>query len=103
MLPISYDNVDVLAASAFAKSRDCAIAIRHDVLRRLPPPDRTGLNRLLGAIERREIFDAAFLTGIDELLGAIEQMMMAGTTVDRRDTDAGNVTAPARPRSSAVR
>ncbi|WP_375691452.1 hypothetical protein [Pseudooceanicola sp. LIPI14-2-Ac024] len=93
LLPITYDNIDALAASAFAKSRDVATAIQEDVLHNLKPLERSGPERLLGRIERRRIFDEETLVEIDVLTDRIARLVQEGTTtVEYVDTDECNVT-----------
>ena len=46
-LPITYDNIEAIAAAAFAKSRDCITAIRMDVLHNIQPLERVGFERLI--------------------------------------------------------
>ena len=40
LLPITYDNIEAIAAAAFAKSRDCITAIRVDMLHNIQPLER---------------------------------------------------------------
>ncbi|MEQ6205005.1 hypothetical protein ABMC88_18335 [Sulfitobacter sp. HNIBRBA2951] len=42
LLPITYDNIEAIAAAAFAKSRDCITAVRMDVLHNIQPLERVG-------------------------------------------------------------
>ena len=92
LLPITYDNIDALAASAFAKSRIAATAIREDVLHNLKPLKRTGPERLLDRIERRRIFDAEMLNEIDVFANLLARVIQEGTTViECIDNDACNV------------
>ncbi|ETW10663.1 hypothetical protein ATO8_21031 [Roseivivax marinus] len=92
LLPLTYDNIDALAASAFAKSRIAATAIREDVLHNLKPLKRTGPERLLHQIERRRIFDTEVLNEIDVLADLITRLIQEGTTViECFDNDECNV------------
>ncbi|ETX12720.1 hypothetical protein OCH239_17505 [Roseivivax halodurans JCM 10272] len=92
LLPITYDNIDALAASAFAKSRIAATAIREDVLHNLKPLKRTGSERLLHQIERRRIFDTEMLDEIDVLADLVTRLIQEGTTViECIDNDECNV------------
>lgn len=92
LLPITYDNIDALAASAFAKSRLVATALREDVLHNLEPLDRRKSERLLDRIARRRIFDEEALAEIDGLSDRIVGLIQAGTTeVAHYENDECNV------------
>lgn len=93
---LTYDNIDSLAAGAFAKSRDCETAIRVDLMHNLKPQDRNAAGRVLSAIKRRNIFDKELVIELDVLMEKIEQLIQDGTTtVERFDADESNVSAPA--------
>lgn len=88
LLPITYENIDALAASAFAKSRDVATAIREDVLHNLEPRERLSPERLLDRIARRRIFDQEILVEIDVLTDRIARHVLKGTSaVEHFDAD----------------
>mgnify|MGYP003652714528 CR=1 FL=1 len=92
VLPIPYDNIDAIAASAFARSRDCVTAIREDVLHNVKPLDRVGFERLLGAIERRQIFTQDILVELEVQLDCLEALIHQGTTYQEMfDNDPCNV------------
>lgn len=94
-IPTAHEDVDALAASAFALARDCDIAIREDVLHNLGPLERTGPGRVLRAIEHHNIFDRELLVEIDVLMGKLDQLIAAGTTeVWHFDASENNVSAP---------
>lgn len=96
LLPITYDNIDALAAAAYAQSRLCATALRLDVLPHLKPLDRVAPERLIDAIERRRIFTQDILVEIDALIDRLSRRIEEGTTrVERFDADECNVSAPA--------
>lgn len=95
LLPITYDNIDALAASAFAKSRDCITAIREDVLHNVKPLDRVGFERLVSAIERRQIFTQDILEELDVQMDRLTNLVGNGTTWHQHfDYDECNVSAP---------
>jgi|AntRauTorckE5430_2_1112549.scaffolds.fasta_scaffold25584_2 hypothetical protein len=95
LLPIVYDNIDTLAASAFAKSRDCITAIREDVLHNVKPLDRVGFERLMSAMERRQIFTQDILVELDVQMDCITHLIDRGTTLHERfDSSESNVSAP---------
>lgn len=96
LLPLSYDNIDSLAASALAASRDCATALREDVIPNLTGQERLGPQRLIRAIDHRMIFSKETLVEIDVLIEKLSTKVLAGTTtVQRFDADESNVSAPA--------
>lgn len=97
LLPITYDNIDALAASAYAKSRDCITAIREDVLHNVKPLDRVGFERLVSAIERRQIFTKEILVELDVQMECLEVSINSGMTwQEHYDNDECNVSAPSR-------
>lgn len=96
MLPITYDNIEAIAASAFPKSRDCVTAIRLDVLHNILPLERVGFERLIKAIDARHIFTAEILEELDVQIDFLTRQIESGTTRHARvDYDACNVSAPA--------
>ena len=84
LLPIIYDNIDTLAASALAKSRDCITAIREDVLHNVKPLERVGFERLMSAMERRQIFTQDILVELDVQMDCITHLIDRGTTLHER-------------------
>ena len=96
LLPTTYDNIEAIAASAFAKSRDCLTAIRMDVLHNIKPMERVGFQRLVDAIEARQIFTQKMLEELDVQIDFLTREIDKGTTVHQhRDYDECNVSAPA--------
>jgi hypothetical protein len=88
LLRITYDNIDALAASAFAKSRDCLTAIQTDVLHNIKPMERAGFKRLVDAIEARQIFTQKMLEDLDVQIDFLTREIAKGTTVHQhRDYD----------------
>src|SRR5690554_2153261 len=95
LLPLSYDNIDSLAASALAASRDCATALREDVIPNFKPQERLGPQRLLRAIDHRTIFSKETLIEIEVLIEKMSGKILAGTTtIQRFDADECNVSRP---------
>ena len=95
-LPITYDNIEAIAAAAFPKSRDCVTAIRLDVLHNIQPLKRVGFERLIKAIEARQIFKPEILEELDVQMDFLTREIGKGTTVHQhRDYDECNVSAPA--------
>ncbi len=96
VLPINYDNIVTLAASAFAKSRDCITGIREDVLHNIEPEDRAAFEGLMNAIECRQIFMREFLAELDAQMDCITHLIDRGTTWHECfEYDECNVSAPA--------
>lgn len=96
LLPITYDNIEAIAAAAFAKSRDCIKAIQMDVLHNIRPLDRVGFERLIKIIEARQIFKPEILEELDVQMDFITREIDKSTTVHQhRDDDECNVLAPA--------
>lgn len=96
LLPITYDNIDALAASAFAKSRDCLTAIQLDILHNIKPMERVGFQRLVDAIENRKIFTQEMVDELDVQIDVLSRHIESGTTVlSHVDYDECNVSAPA--------
>jgi hypothetical protein len=96
LLPITYDNIDALAASAFAKSRDCLTAIQLDILHNIKPMERVGFQRLVDAIENRQIFTQKMVDELDVQIDFLTREIAKGTTVHQHyDYDECNVSAPA--------
>lgn len=88
MLPITYDNIEALVASAFAKSRTSATAIREDVLHHLKPQHRSGPQRLLRAIDQRKIHTETVMREVEWLIDTITRQVQDGTThIERYDSD----------------
>lgn len=80
-LPQGFDTVEVRAADAFAASRDCADALRHDVIPNLQKPrDRRGAERLISAIERQRIFDQDTRNELEGLIETVSRRILDGTT-----------------------
>ena len=95
-LPINYDKIEAIGASAFAKSRECITAIRMDVLHNIQPLERLGFERLIKAIEARRIFTPEILEELDVQMDFLTREIDKGTTVHQRyDYDECNVSAPA--------
>jgi hypothetical protein len=96
LLPITYDNIEAIAAAGFAKSRDCITAIRMDVLHNIQPLERVGFERLIKLIEARQIFKPEILEELDVQMDFLTCEIDKGTTVHQhRDYDECNVSAPA--------
>ncbi len=90
--PDQFPTVEDLAAEALAIARVTATAIREDVLHRLAPPERTGPERLLRAIDMREIFERRTLDELASLERRLVARITEGTTmVDRAEAGEGNV------------
>ena len=81
LLPITYDNIEAIAAAAFAKSRDCITAIRMDVLHNIQPLERVGFERLIKTIEARQIFKPEILEELDVQMDFLTREIDKGTTV----------------------
>ncbi|SFO34350.1 hypothetical protein SAMN04487859_12915 [Roseovarius lutimaris] len=77
---ITYENLETLAASAFALSRLCATALRADVIHHLKPDQRRGAERLLQEISARRIFDEGLLDEINLLIDRMSRLIVDGTT-----------------------
>jgi hypothetical protein len=89
-------HTDALAASAFAKSRDCFMAIQLDILHNIKPMERVGFQRLVDAIEIRKIFIQEMVDELDVQIDALSPHIEGGTTVlSHVDYDECNVSAPA--------
>jgi len=96
LLPINYDNIEAIAASAFPKSRDCVTAVRLDGLHNIQPLERVGFERLIKAIDARQIFTAEILEELDVQIDFLTREIANGTTVHQHfDYDECNVSAPA--------
>ncbi|MGG7644774.1 hypothetical protein ACQ5SP_08230 [Rhodovulum sp. YNF3179] len=79
-LPLTYDHIDTLAASAFAQARSCAEVLREEVIPRIGTADAETAERVVSAIERRQVFDEAVLADIDLLVDTLTGYIEAGTT-----------------------
>ena len=79
LLPISFDNIDALAASAFAQSRLCVVALREDIIPHLAPHERRGPERLIAQIERQRIFDDSVMNELDVLIETLTRRIADGT------------------------
>lgn len=93
-----------LAAEALATARIVDTAIREDVLHRIKPLERSGPERLLSAIAKRQIFDVRALDELASLEERLVRRIIEGTVmIDRVEAGEGNV-SPAfwqEPRMSA--
>jgi hypothetical protein len=107
LLPTTYDNIEAIAASAFAKSRDCLTAIRMDVLHNIKPMERAAqLNKvdaeLTEARAKREAITpepatlpadlpALYRAHIDDLAATLSNEAVAGRASDELHQIPGTV------------
>lgn len=85
-------TVEDLAAQALAMARIVATAIREDALHRLAPQERCGPERLLRAIDAREIFERRVLDELAYLETRLVALITEGTVMmDRAEAGEGNV------------
>jgi hypothetical protein len=91
-IPISYDNIEALGASAFATARDCVTVIQQHVLHNIEPLKRVGFERLIKAIEARQILTQEMLVELDVQICFLIRQIDAGTTQhEMYDNDECNV------------
>jgi hypothetical protein len=97
ILPITYDNIEAIAASAYSKSRGCITAIKQDVMHNVKHTKRLGFQRLIKAIEGRRIFTTQMLEELDVQINFLTHEVNKGTTEHEHQAeyDECNVSAPA--------
>ncbi|MGK7654966.1 hypothetical protein ACSQ76_22015 [Roseovarius sp. B08] len=85
-LPVTFENIEGIAAEAFADARICATALREDVVPNLARMERKAPERLIKAIETGQIFDDETLVELDVLINKLSRRIADGTTqVERVD------------------
>lgn len=76
---ITFDNLDAIAAAAFASSREAATAIRQDVIPNVDPRERPRCEHLLSVIENRRIFRPDFPDEVEVVISTVSRRIMEGT------------------------
>jgi hypothetical protein len=93
-IPISYDNIEALGASDFATARDCITVTQQDVLHNIEPLKCVGCERLIKAIEVRQILTQDMLIELDVQVSFLMHEIDADTTqYEMYDNDVCNVSS----------
>lgn len=86
-LPVIFENIEGIAAEAFAHARICATALCEDVIPNLGRMERTGPERLIKTIRNGHIFDNETLVELDVLINKLSHLIADDTTVVERVDD----------------
>jgi hypothetical protein len=77
---VTFDNIDAIAAAAFAVARDATTGLRVDIIPNLPPRERLRCENLIAAIDRRQIFQRNFPDALDVVIETVSKRILEGTT-----------------------